>query len=276
MITRRPLSLAPLSLPDSGPAAFLRCAGSAGYDHVALRLIGGDPGHPPADMVPLVRSASELADLRAILDGEGLTVREIEVMTIGPDTDIAASRPMLDMAARLGASHLVVCIADPDMGRAAERLAEIAGLARAHGLLVEVEFVPYTELRTIEAATDLIRRSGAEDVGILIDALHLARSGGDPAAVAAVAPERLRCLQLCDARRSSPADLIHEARTCRQAPGTGELDLAGLLRAMPADAALCVEAPHIEREAAIGSVAFAVELRVATESLLAALEREPA
>ncbi len=262
------LSLAPLSLPDLGPAEFLRCAGAAGYDGVALRLIGGDPARPPADMAPLVRSESELPELRAILNGEGLAVTEIEVLLIGPDTDVAASRPMLAMAAALGARHLVTCIADPDPARAADRLAQADALARDHGLRIELEFVPYTELKTIEAAAALIDRAGLADPGILVDALHLARSGGDVAAVTRQAPARLRCLQLCDAPLAAPADIIRESREHRRAPGEGALDLAGLLRAMPAGTSISVEAPDIARQAAIGPVAHAIQLKEAARRLI--------
>ncbi|WP_176489052.1 sugar phosphate isomerase/epimerase family protein [Rhizorhabdus dicambivorans] len=275
MMARR-VSLAPLSLPDLGPAAFVRAAGQAGYRHVALRLIGGDPVNPPVDMACLVRSLAELPELRRILDGEGLSVAELEVLLIAADTDIAASRPMLEMGAVLGARHLVVGIADPDSLRAADRLADAAALARDHGMVIELEFVPYTELKTIGAALALIEASGATDAAILVDALHLARSGGDAAAVAAVPRERLRCLQLCDATRAAPANLIKESRTHRLAPGAGELDLRGMLRAMPADAALSVEIPDIARLSAIGPVTYATELRQAVECLLETIEEEAA
>jgi sugar phosphate isomerase/epimerase len=271
------MSLAPLTLPALGPAAFLRCAAAAGYREVALRLIGGDPLDPPADMPPLVRHAGELPELRAILDGEGLSVSELEVLTIAPATDIAASRPMLEMGAALGARELVLCIDDADRGRAADRLAEAAALAGELGLFVDVEFVPYMHLRTIGEAAALLAASGAANAAILVDALHLARSGGDAATVAAMPRPLFRYLQLCDAPLAAPGDLaglMGQAREARLDPGKGGLDVAALVRAMPGDMPVSVEVPNVVRIAALGAVRHAVLVREATERLLIRIEEE--
>lgn len=265
-------SLAPLTLPQHRPAAFLRCAARAGFRQVALRLIGGDPHDPPVDMAPLVRSERELAEVRAILAGEGLAIREIEVLMLEPHTDVAASRPMIETAAMLGARHLVVCVGDPDLSRAADLLAAAVLLARAHGLLIELEFLPYTALKTIDAAAALIEASKAADVGILVDALHLTRSGGGAIDVARQLPDRLRCLQLCDAPLARPADLIGESRGHRLAPGSGWIDLAALVRAMPEGTAISIEAPNVGREAEIGPLAHIAELKHAAERLIERIE----
>ena len=82
--------------------------------------------------------------------------------------------------------------------------------------------------------------------GVLIDALHYARTGATAADLAALDPRMLGYVQLCDApAKSPPADRLRtEAREDRLFPGEGDLPLAELLAELPAATAISVEAPH--------------------------------
>src|SRR5262249_60131702 len=87
---------------------------------------------------------------------------------------------------------------------------------------------------------------------VLIDALRLARWGGTPLEVARLEPKWLAYAQLADARGRRPAThqaLRDEARAGRYLPGDGELPLAELLEALPADLPVAVEAPCREHAA---------------------------
>jgi sugar phosphate isomerase/epimerase len=101
-------------------------------------------------------------------------------------------------------------------------------------------------LQTIEAASELVRAAGRSNAGVLVDVLHLCRSGGSPAAVAVLPPGRIAYLQLCDAPAQAPPleGLALEARNDRQLPGEGELWLDDLLDALPDDIAISVEVPR--------------------------------
>ena len=79
-----------------------------------------------------------------------------------------------------------------------------------------------------------------------IDALHLARSGGSPAAVAALPPERIAYMQLCDGPVEAPPleDLAREARNDRLSPGEGQLWLDEVLDALPDGIPISVEVPR--------------------------------
>jgi sugar phosphate isomerase/epimerase len=84
---------------------------------------------------------------------------------------------------------------------------------------------------------------------VLVDALHLARTGGVPADVLAAPAGLIRSAQLCDAparRPESEAAIIAEARTGRLPPGEGDLPVRELLLALPDDAVLSVEVPMTE------------------------------
>jgi sugar phosphate isomerase/epimerase len=81
---------------------------------------------------------------------------------------------------------------------------------------------------------------------VLVDALHLARSGGTPEAVAALPPGRIAYMQLCDGPAQSPPleSLAHESRNERRWPGEGEFPLDELFDGLPDDIPISVEVPR--------------------------------
>ncbi len=79
----------------------------------------------------------------------------------------------------------------------------------------------------------VVTRANHPNAHILVDALHVFRSGTPPQEFAALDPALLGPLQLCDAPATPPADLIAEARTRRLLPGAGELALPALIDALP-------------------------------------------
>ena len=135
---------------------------------------------------------------------------------------------------------------DPDQQRAADRFAALCEAAARFGLRVALEFMRFRQLRTIEAAAALVNAAGRSNAGVLVDALHLSRSGGSPTAVAALPPERIAYMQLCDAPANAPRleELAQEARNDRLPPGEGALWLDELFDALPDNVPISVEVPR--------------------------------
>jgi sugar phosphate isomerase/epimerase len=120
------------------------------------------------------------------------------------------------------------------------------------GVRPVLEFIPFTAVPRLETAAAVVRAAAQPAAGVLVDPLHLRRSGGTPAQVAALAaanPELLPYAQLCDAPLAPPPDgirgLYREAVRDRRLPGEGELPLRELLAALPAGIPLSVEAPML-------------------------------
>src|SRR5262249_35749894 len=93
----------------------------------------------------------------------------------------------------------------------------------------------------------VIADSGAPNVGLLIDSLHLARSGAGAAEVRALDRAAILLTQLCDAPavRAPSTTLFDEAMSGRMYLGDGGLDLAGLVAALPVDAEIELETPVV-------------------------------
>ena len=98
----------------------------------------------------------------------------------------------------------------------------------------------------VPLAVAMIAASGREDIGILVDALHFWRAGESLAALSSLPAHHLNYMQLCDGaaqRPESEQELIRQARSARNVPGEGGLDLHGLMSALPATLPVSLEVP---------------------------------
>jgi sugar phosphate isomerase/epimerase len=240
--TRFALALAPLGFLELDPPTLISVAGAAGFRFVTLRTA---PAVPGGVHYPLWPGSSELREAAARLDDTGVAVLQVELVSLHRETDVPGVRPLLESGAELGATRVVVSGDDADLSVVSARLAEVAELAAEYEITVDVEFMPFRELGTLGRALDVVAAAGRDGVAVMVDALHLARSGGGPADVASADPRRLRVLQICDAPLAAPAPelLATEAREGRLLPGAGALPLDALLTAMPDDAVWAGEVP---------------------------------
>lgn len=231
-----PATVLPATLPE-----MVSIAAQAGYAAVGLPLnAAGREGQP--DFAPL--DPALLAETEARLTGEGVALYDAVGVALRSDTVVAAYEPLLETAARLGAAGIMLTVWDADEARRAERYADLCERAAQHGLHASVEFLPWSALRTIDDAARLVAAAGATNAGIMLDCLHLFRSGGS---VAALRPhvDRIRYAQICDAPAVPPLpdDLMGEARQLRRNAGAGELPLGDIFALLPRDLPVSVEGP---------------------------------
>ena len=244
--TRRPTSLAHLTVLETTPPELVSVAAAAGFRSIGIRLTATPSvGIPPYDILsdgPLLRETLlRLADT-------GVSVLDTEFLRFEPEHPRAIPEGFLEVSARLGARNVLVMSAEPQEVRTIERFCELCERAVPYGLHVGLEFAVYTGVRTLADAARVVARSGKANASVLIDALHFSRSGGMPAHVAHVDASLFRYAQICDASADMPGPgdtpgLIREARTGRLLPGEGVLPLAELVAALPDALPLAVEAP---------------------------------
>lgn len=236
------LSLAHLSILDADPAVLVRAAARAGFDAVGLRVFTR-PGSPLK--VQIAGDEAVIAEVRTAVDETGIRVLDIEAFGLSPEFDKEQSVRGLEAGAALGADRLLAVGADMERSRLLENLGWLAETASGYGIRVGLEFIPYAVIDTLEAALDVIHAVSHPNVGLLLDALHLSRSGGDPSALAAVPAGLFAYAQISDAVATIPNhdDLPAEARTDRRLLGEGDLWLEELLHVLPNDLPLSVEAP---------------------------------
>jgi sugar phosphate isomerase/epimerase len=106
--------------------------------------------------------------------------------------------------------------------------------AAGRGLQMVVEFIPDTGIPDLGEAFALVQGVAAPNFAILLDAWHLARSGGSVDDVRKLPPGTIGALQLCD-RTPPPPGAPYVPMTGRDLPGEGQLPLAELVRAARAN-----------------------------------------
>ena len=264
----RSLSLAALTVLDVSPPEQVRIAALTGYSHVGLRLLPATPDDPNYDMLgdtPTVRET--LAALR----DTGIRVSDVEIVRLTPDFSLDALQPFLETAARLEAQQVLVAGNDGEIRRSADNLARLAQAGEAYGLTMNLEPMPWTQMRTLADAQALIAASGQNNVGILVDAIHFWRAGESLDTLATLAPQQLNYMQLCDAPALIPTDtqeLIYQARSARKVPGEGGLDLHGLMAALPSTLPVSLEVPLAGAQGALPAQQRAQLLFNAAQSFL--------
>ncbi len=242
------LSLAHLTVLDAHPVELIEAAAAGGFDAAGLRIVPPLPGDA---IVPVVGNLALIREVKARMAHLGVRIWDVEAIWLVPQTDVGALLPALDLAVELGARYVLTVGHDPDRGRLRANLSQLGEACRARGLRLMLEFIPYAAVGTLAAAHALLQEASLPDAGILVDALHLSRSGGSPAELGRYDPGLFPYVHLCDAPGTPPpADgLRAEARGGRSFPGEGGLDLRAFLAGFPPGTPLAVEAPSVPHAA---------------------------
>jgi len=232
--TSRRISLAAGVLPEFSPPETVNAAIAAGFDATGVWVD------------PATWTATTTRETRARLADGGIRVLDVEVIWIRPGPDNPDHFRILDIGAELGAANALVVSSEPNGAAAARKLARIVEHGRAVGVRASLEFGLFTEVKSLGEALRLLDDCGAADAGLLIDPLHLRRTGGGPADVAKVSASRFAYAQFCDAPDRGPGasdipGIIEEALDLRLMPGEGALPLSALLDSLPDDLPLSVE-----------------------------------
>ncbi len=215
MGTDRLLSIAAGVTPElnNDPATFVTAAAEAGWPATGVWF---DPASWTAE------TASEV---RRRLDDSGLVAVDMEVVRMGPNGDCGEA--LIDAAAEVGANNILAISTFTDPAQTAARFAELCRRAAQVGIRFCIEFMRFTTVRTLGDALDVVHRAQQPNAGILVDLLHVARSGTTFDEIAAADPSLFPYAQWCD----GPAEpvgldtkgLIEDALDDRSVPGRGAL-----------------------------------------------------
>jgi sugar phosphate isomerase/epimerase len=243
----RSLSLAHLTVLDANPVELIEGARLGGFDAVGLRVMAPLPGD---QIVPVAGDIVMQRRIKSTLRETGVYIHAIEAFWIKPDSDIDALRPVFDVGAELGAKFVLTVSFDENQARLRDRFGAFCEAANAVGLRPMFEFIPYSAIRTLADAHALLHAVAPKDAGLLVDALHLSRSGGHPRDIADYDPALFSYLHLCDAPAIVPTGvdaLRAEARGGRLDPGDGRLWLDAFVAAFPPATPIEIEAPNAMR-----------------------------
>lgn len=182
------------------------------------------------------------ADIAAVLDANDMVIADVEVArgwwaTEGPEREAAAEleRLAFEMADHFGVRYLqAIGPYDCAFDQAAEGFARLCDEAAEHGLLVGIEWLPYTNIATAADAQAIVGACGRPNAGYCADIWHHTRGANDMSMIRALEPERIFAVQMDDGPLlpTDPTDYKADCLAHRVAPGDGEFDCVGFVRTM--------------------------------------------
>ena len=233
------------------PAAFVELAAELGCRHISLGLepMPENPhGYPRWSLRddPALRRA-----LVAALEDRQVSIALGEGYVLRPGLDIRNQAADLALMAELGVKCVNAVTIDPDLSRNEDQYGAFAELAAADGMAASIEFMPGLPVGNLAAAVAVINQVRRPNFRLLVDCMHLMRSGGSAAELAALDPAMIGHIQLCDAPlKADMSRYATEAKCERMVPGTGELPLADILSSLPRDVVVSLEVPMLAKAAA--------------------------
>lgn len=239
MSTLPPLSFAHLGALEIGPPQLIDMLAEAGFARTGLRTRRTAPGGPEYALT----DPAERRETKERLAATGMTVDYVEMVALSRSLHVPELREMFEVGADIGATRVTVGGDDEDFSVVADKLAEVCELARPYGLAIDLEFMPFRAVRSLDDAVQVLAQARQPNAFILLDALHFYRSNSSAEQLRSLDRELLGTVQLCDAPATPPADLMYEARNARLLPGKGMLPLDELMDSVPADLPIGVEVP---------------------------------
>ena len=229
-------ALPPVDLVDL--AADLGC-------HYISTVVQGQP-LVPLDFEPYsLKDAALRKNLLAAMDHRGVTISLGDGFLVLPGAEMRSFSADLDVLAELGVPWINAVSLDPDLGRTFDQFAALTELAAQRNIRTAVEPVPGLTVGNLPTALAAVEHVGRPDFRLLIDTMHLIRSGSSAADLAAIDPDYIGYAQLNDTTLAPRLDnYMEEAMFERMVPGEGELPLRDILSVLPAGIVIEIEVPR--------------------------------
>jgi sugar phosphate isomerase/epimerase len=210
----------------------VEAAAAAGFRGIGLLHI---------DLMPALDQYG-VRGLRALLDDNGIVDLELELLTDwwtdGPARHRSnqVRRDLLDAAEALGAHHIKI---GPDVSgspwnhdRWVSEFAALATDAADAGTRVGLEFLPWSNIRTVHDGLRLVQAADRPAGGLVIDVWHTERAHTPPTDLAAVPLRYIVGVELDDADAEPIGTLFEDTVDRRRLCGEGSFDLPGVIDAL--------------------------------------------
>jgi sugar phosphate isomerase/epimerase len=263
-------SLAHLTMLGVPPPQLVETAARAGYQFVSLRPI--PVGAPNEPVYPLATDRALLASTKAAMGATGVGLLDIEVARIIKEVTPRSYLFALEAAAELGGRPVLSSAWCDDRPYILEFFCELCDLAQPFGLTVDLEFVTWSGVRTLDEAVEVVREARRPNAGIVVDTLHFDRCHAELEKLSSLPREWFHFAQISDAPASYSTereDLIRIGRAERLYLGEGGIDVASILGRLP-QVPLSIEIPNTAKLSSLGAEQYARLCIETARSFLAA------
>lgn len=264
------LSLDHITAVDTTPIQLAEAAHAAGCGGICMFM-------EPMEVLPhlpqfdIYNDLSQRREFGQRMKDLGLTFDLAYPFTLAGRTEVENFKLALECAVELDAQLINALMYDRNPERRLDTFGQFCDLTRSFGLRVGVEFYPPSQVRSLAEGLELVEQiNRPNEVGINADLLHLMRSGGSIAELAAAPAEYILYGQFCDGAATYPEDkLDYEASSERLLAGEGVFDLKGFAAALPEGCPVSVELPR--NGALEAGVPVAERVRLAVDGVRQAL-----
>ena len=242
MLGRDDIVLCAATLLPTGLAERAEAAQAVGFAGVSLWM---------ADVHRARAEGMRDADIRALLDDHGLEIAELDCLTSWlPGSAPPPNAPFEIDDAMRATDDEFFAVADAIGGRslniaeiwgsevpvdvAVEAFASLCDRAAEHGLLVHLEFLPWSTFPDLNAAWEVVRLADRPNGGLIIDSWHCARSATTIDDLAAIPGDRVTAVQLSDALPNAAPDVTDETMHFRLLPGDGAAHVVEIVQTLDA------------------------------------------
>ncbi len=178
------------------------------------------------------------------MEDRGVSISLGEGVVIAAGADVADLAVDLDVMAELGVAQINTLSFDPDRDRTFDQLATLTELAAERGLGTTIELAPGMTIGDVATLLAALEHVGRPELRLTVDTMHWARTGYGAGELRELGPEQIGYVQLSDTTlKPRMNSYLQEAMYERMAPGDGELPLADMLAAVPADVVIGLEIP---------------------------------
>jgi sugar phosphate isomerase/epimerase len=233
-----------LSVTALPPVEFVNLAADLGCRYISTGL-SASPYNPHGYTPFSLRDDPALRRrMVAALEDRGVAIGLGEGCIVRRGVDVTDLATDLDCFAELGVRRINTVSLDPDRDRSFDQFAVLVDLAADRGMETTIEASPGLTVGDLDTALAALAHVDRDDFRLLIDTMHVVRSGSTPADVATLDPALIGYVQLSDAPLQPRFDTyMEEAMYERMIPGEGELPLRELLAVIPDGTVISLEVP---------------------------------
>lgn len=190
-----------------------------------------------ADLAHTLETSS-LAEMKRILDANGITHIELEFLTDWfqegerKQASDQQKKLLFDAAEALGARHVKVgdFFGEPcPMPRLIESFAALCEEAADRGTKILFELMPFANIQTLDEAIALVEGANADNGGIILDLWHVVKLRIAYEDLRRIQPRYLLGVELNDGALEDSEDMRDETINHRQLCGEGEFDVRGFI-----------------------------------------------
>ena len=171
-------------------------------------------------------SSTTSREVKKRIDDNGIDAVDMEVIRLGKNID--KGKALIEAACEVGAKNILVVSSLHSFEETADQLSHLCSLAEAGDIVICLEFMKFTSVKSLSDALDIIRLVDAQNIGILLDLLHVVRSGTTFKEIEDCDPNLFPYVQWCDGTAQpvgwSDSELITDALDDRLIPAQGRLN----------------------------------------------------